>query len=315
MGDWIGRIWLKAIIALTSLAWFGVGRAQADVVYFHLTGTYTNPWQLGTDVFPLDAVLQWTYTPGNFAAGSGHLVSITQPFNWAYPQPYSQTIIDSNGIQITQTGNYDNLTYDLAINFNTQLSSPGTTSTLTGSYDFYPVYNHFINYEAIGTLTGTLAPMPVTLYPTGYAVTSGALVSGDLSTLQHADGQYLVVKPSVVQGHAPRYAGAVQVVVSTTAPTTNPSSLKLSLVAHSSKLGVLQSIELFDYSAGAFAGVDTRLATRIDQTVVIAATDPARFVNPSTREVEARFTYNPTGSLLSLNWMAFIDQATWEFVP
>ena len=59
--------------------------------------------------------------------------------------------------------------------------------------------------------------------------------------------------------------------------------------------GVTQTVELFNYDAGDWEVADARLAKRFDQTVEISlGGDLSRFVEASTRCIEARISYDST---------------------
>ena len=79
-----------------------------------------------------------------------------------------------------------------------------------------------------------------------------------------------------------------------TSPTVSPTSLEVTLEgAVFARSTVVQTIELWDYVAGAWELVDTRNATNIvDSTATVAATgDLSRFVDPTTLEVKARIHF------------------------
>lgn len=153
-----------------------------------------------------------------------------------------------------------------------------------------------------------------TVHASSVAVTSGTLVSGGLAEVQEADAQYLVATPSVLN-HGFIVSGPVQVIVTGTAPTGGASVLKFKGISHASRAGVGQTIELFDYVAGAYVAVDTRALSPSDQTVEINASNPSRFVDPSSHEVRARLTYKPMATVNSLNWSISIDQTAWTITP
>lgn len=104
--------------------------------------------------------LFWTYTPGQFGAGSGSL-------HGAYPQPFQITptgslniAVDLSGITATQIANLDTQTYDIAIKFGGgPTSSTSSTSISGGTFDVQPVNVAFTgNVEAIGTVSGMVTP-------------------------------------------------------------------------------------------------------------------------------------------------------------
>ncbi len=87
-----------------------------------------------------------------------------------------------------------------------------------------------------------------------------------------------------------------QFVITSTSPTTAPTTFDFTLEGNCiSRPNVVQRIELFNYVTNAFEIVDERNANRApnpDLTVVVSPSgDLSRFVDPSTREIQARVRY------------------------
>jgi len=149
---------------------------------------------------------------------------------------------------------------------------------------------------------------PVNVPPTSYQVVKGVYVSGGISELTNSDDQRFVAKrgPFLSATEAP-----VQVAVTGTSPSQNPTTLKIVLEANVNTPNLKQTIELWDYVAGAYVQVDTRTATQSDSVVEINATSPARFVKAGTKEIKAKFSWKLSGFGSQVIWSASIDRAIW----
>lgn len=259
------------------------------------TGTSSSPYDFimvdANDIYIADdaaGLQKWVNTGGTWS------VAYTMTAGAAFVRSLAY---DGTNIYAVTTDDRIVVTQDTGSGFNSfaTIATAGTNTHLRG-----------IKYLPAGSQQ--------TVHASGVTVTSGTLVSGGLSQLQDADGQYLVAKPSLLN-HGFIVAGPVQVVVTGTAPTGTASALKFNGISHASRLGVGQTIELYDYQAGAYVAVDTRALSTSDQTVEINASNPARFVNRTTHEVRARLTYNPMATVNSLNWSISIDQTVWTITP
>ena len=121
-------------------------------VVYHTTSSDVGasvPDQTGNGLFT------WTYAPGNFAGGTGQIVSLDLPFTpyrWFDP-------LGLDGISGVAPANIDNVSYDFAINYAQPLTGPTSSTTIaSGSYDFTGTWYYSpgagFNGEFIGTVTG-----------------------------------------------------------------------------------------------------------------------------------------------------------------
>jgi len=165
------RLWLITCLLPAALVAAYTRPSRADTVTFQMTNVHwRNTTYIGNTSMPLAAdffgsgQFTWTYTPGDFAAGTGALVSLDLP-PWAvYPSYPATTIVDANGITSTLQGttNVDNLTYDIAMSFSPALTSPTQAASISsGSYQFAPGTYNFLSGEFDGVISGgTISPIP-----------------------------------------------------------------------------------------------------------------------------------------------------------
>lgn len=148
--------------------------------------------------------------------------------------------------------------------------------------------------------------------PESYSLFRGIQGSGNLASLFTVDNNPLVVRPGFVPFTSDF---PVQIVLQTTSRFANPGKLRLSLTARSPIPNIGQTIEFYDFVAGAYVQVDFR-AVQLSYTKTEAvATNSARFVDPVTRKVQARIKYKGIQAIQAGAWSAIVDQAVWEITP
>ncbi len=128
--------------------------------------------------------------------------------------------------------------------------------------------------------------------PESVNVTRGDLSAGDVEELALSDNVDLVL-----QRAGNDIQSRTEFVVKGVSEIRNPVTLQVTMEgAVFARSTVVQSIELYDYVAGAWVLVDSRNASRFsDSTVTVAATgDLSRFVEETTQCVEARVRFQST---------------------
>ncbi|HWA84007.1 MAG TPA: NF038122 family metalloprotease [Fimbriimonadaceae bacterium] len=145
-----------------------------------------------------------------------------------------------------------------------------------------------------------------------YSIYRGAYQSGSTYSLMAVDANPLVVRAGVTP-IASDYP--VQVIVVGTSPTHNPSSLQLRLSSKVQLSHIGQTVEFYDFSAGAYVPVDFRIGTQGYASIEVTTTSPARFVDPATGHVQARIKFKGTQALPILGWNVWLDQVAWNIKP
>lgn len=155
----------------------------------------------------------------------------------------------------------------------------------------------------------TLQPAPGVLVPDWFLVSPGVLVSGGLSELANPDDQRLVARFNLA---AEEVGFPVTLTLRATSPTQAPSSLRFVLEGYSELAGVQQSIQLFDWTQGAYITLDARIIPTSETTVAVQATGAlARFVQAGTGRVAARIGWKPAASEVAFPWRVRVDRAWW----
>lgn len=148
--------------------------------------------------------------------------------------------------------------------------------------------------------------------PESYSLFRGILGSGNLASLFTVDNNPLVVRPGFIpfQSDYP-----VQILLQTTSRFTTPGRMRLRLTSRCPIPNIGQTIELFDYSTQAYTQVDFRAATLSYSNIEVVLSNPARFVDPGSRQVKVRLKYKGIQAIQAGAWSAIIDQAVLDITP
>jgi hypothetical protein len=135
----------------------------------------------------------------------------------------------------------------------------------------------------------TIVQAPENVVPDSLTITRGNYVSGDETSLAYSDNVDLALQRLVTD-----IQSRTEFVVLGTSPTATPSRMEVNLEgAVFARSTVVQTVELWDYVAGAWELVDTRNASNmVDLKVrLILGGDLSRFVDPTTLSIEARIHF------------------------
>lgn len=140
-----------------------------------------------------------------------------------------------------------------------------------------------------GTISEVTIDICTKVTPDQITVTRGTYVSGGIPELALSDDADLTI-----QRQSSDLQSRTEVEVKGLSPTATPSLLEVTLEGSVFARGqVIQTIELFDYSAGSWEQIDSRDADQFnDASITVAATgDLSRFVEADTNSVEARIRF------------------------
>lgn len=153
----------------------------------------------------------------------------------------------------------------------------------------------------------------VTLQPTGFSLFRGVGLSGGLAQLVNSDDLRFTAKRGLVQGSQ---ESPITLRIDSLAPFDTASEFKIGLEAQVNSSGLVQRIDLYDYTINNWVNVDARAAsTDADGDVTITATNPNRFIQPGTRAVRAQVRFQPMGPSQSRTWQAKVDRVRFLLTP
>lgn len=148
--------------------------------------------------------------------------------------------------------------------------------------------------------------------PVGFTLVNSGQFSGNLASLAQSDNSRLELGP--VDSGSRDGSGLI---ASFTAPAGSVSQLQVGVESNNTLTtggGAQQTIALFNWVSQAWEVLDTRPATLADSVATInITTNPARFVNPSTREVQVRVLHSTNLGLAGNRWKVNFDQVGVHF--
>ena len=156
------------------------------------------------------------------------------------------------------------------------------------------------------TMSGT-----VTILPSDYDIFRGKNISGGLSDLYYSDNSYLVIEPGFVVSE---FEPPVWLRIVGKSSTSDPSKLSFTLESHTTRSGkISQTIELYNYDSEDYEIVDSRQASPSDLVVeIVISSNPSRFIDSSSLEMEAQIKYIQTGPVVGFPWWIKFDQTIWK---
>ena len=96
-------------------------------------------------------------------------------------------------------------------------------------------------------------------------------------------------------------------------PSDSPSTLSVTLEASSNTGGLIQTIEMFNWTTGQYEEVDSRPGSLSDAVVTIdVSSDISDYVQTGTGAVMARTGWRADGLVAIVPWTICIDQVAWS---
>lgn len=203
-----------------------------------------------------------------------------------------------------------------------------TWSTSTNPLKFSMLYNFrfdcnippanssaSMDYFKAGTGTtmaaDTKGPLVLTP-PASYQTLNGAVFGGNLQSLVDSDDNWLQLGPTSEGARS-----GTGIVASLTAPATTINSLTVG-VESSNNLNQAQNpsqtMALFNWGTGLWEVLDTRPVGATDALgTLTVTTNPSRFVNSSTREVQVRVMHSSPSGVFGNRWKMFLDKVGVKF--
>jgi hypothetical protein len=162
------------------------------------------------------------------------------------------------------------------------------------------------------TVTFSATVIPSQLSPTAMSVIFGTVIAGNLQSLLHSDDQRLVIARTFMND---RSSFPIELEVTGTSPIGEPSSLRLTLEAHASMPLTQQRIQFYNFALNRWDVVDVRFASTVDSVTIVTHGGGSAYVQPQTRQIRAKLSWNNVDPTASRNWNALIDQVFWTAIP
>lgn len=150
------------------------------------------------------------------------------------------------------------------------------------------------------------------VYPNSFSIMFGSLVSGGLSDLTGSDDSYLVIQngSTFLITQSP-----ITVEFTGMASKGTTSEVKFSYEGKVNLVGLMQRLDMWDYTAsggaGAFVQVDERSAALTDELINVTKTSDAQNYLKGNGEVRSRLRVRDDTPAFLASWRSFSDLLTW----
>ncbi len=181
------------------------------------------------------------------------------------------------------------------------------------NYSFFPSGTVIVSDINGGAFILDVSDATKTGIPTdNFQAVRGHVLSGGVPEVATVDGQYLTVQKGII---ANATESPIQVQFVGTCPWSDVSRLQLNLCSKVNTAGLVQTVELYDWTSSAWVTVSSGAAPTSDTTVSLPATNPDRFVNQTTRQVKAQVSYKQSGPVTVSVFKADFDLLSWTVNP
>ncbi len=155
-------------------------------------------------------------------------------------------------------------------------------------------------------LTSGQAP---SIPPTAFHVLRGRQESGNLASLLTRDGDYLIVRNGLTLNRA---ESPITVAFEGTSRRSTANSLSFTTIMKASITGLIQRIDLYDFSLGRYVQYDARAASQNATSTTVLAWIPAHYIESGTAAVKAQVRIAPAGPTFVNTWRMLFDEVYWR---
>jgi hypothetical protein len=143
-----------------------------------------------------------------------------------------------------------------------------------------------------------------------YTAFRGFLLSGTLADTFQSDNSYLRFQPGITLFPS---EPPVWLIFEGSLPTDQPNTLSVRVEARVNTLGLVQTIDMFNWTNGQYANVSTTNASlNSDGILTIDLTENiSRFVRPVSGLMRTRIGWKANGPVFLFPWTASVDQVVW----
>ena len=213
----------------------------------------------------------------------------------------------SNGVLKWSTGTFGTsganpLKYASVFNFRFDANVPPASTTTT-----LGLFKPGTGTELTAASRGPLVLSDVA----SVQVTNGVSLSGNQQSLNESDEDRMVISPTSTGQRL-----GTGVTVSIFAPTGTINSFVVGVESSNTLLAGAgtQTIELWNWNTSAWESVDSRATAPSDGLALVnVSSNPSRFVNASTREVQARILHVANAGFMTNRWRMAFDQIGFHF--
>lgn len=141
-------------------------------------------------------------------------------------------------------------------------------------------------------------------------VPASVSTTGTLAQVLNSDNTYLEIRPAPTEGFV---QSPLQINFTATANDTSPTKIRLTVESlykdGGPDAGATQVVELYDWTTSSYVLVDQRVIKSTDEAIEVTAPGYIpRFVNQTTREVNARVRWAPSKAARNAKGLALMDK-------
>lgn len=150
------------------------------------------------------------------------------------------------------------------------------------------------------------------VFPQQVTIFRGKYIAGTMASLFESDDNRFVVGggPTMTAYEAP-----LDVRIETVCGTATPQRLVMTYETKANTVGLVQYVDMWEWTSGQWVTVDLRPVTLNDQKVVLDIPLCWRFTQPNTGAMRMRFWVGANGPTVVPNWTVSIDQMVWDVDP
>lgn len=144
--------------------------------------------------------------------------------------------------------------------------------------------------------------------PQSLTVVRGQVVSGNLGSLLSSDNNRLVVRSGV---RVTTYDNPIDILGQVVCGQPNPSSIVLRIEDSASTSGLVEYVEMWNWSTNRFEEVYRGAISTTETARQIAVPNGGRFTN-SGGQMQIRYWVDSRGPVLTPTWTVSLDELTWD---
>ena len=144
--------------------------------------------------------------------------------------------------------------------------------------------------------------------PQDMTITRGSIVSGNLFSLSSSDNDRLVIKSGI---KATIYDNPIDFQSQVVCGQPNPTSMTLRLETSASTVGLVEYVEMFNWTTNRFEEVYQGPISRNETARQIPVPNGGRFTG-NVGQMRVRYWVDQKHPVATIKWTVAIDELTWD---
>lgn len=144
--------------------------------------------------------------------------------------------------------------------------------------------------------------------PQNLTVVRGRVISGNLSSLFNSDNNRLVVRNGV---RVTNYDNPVDIQAEVICGQSNPTTMTLRIESSASTLGLVEYVEMYNWTTNQFDQVYRGPITRDEVATQVPVANCGQYTLPSG-QMKVRYWVDARGPVTANSWTVSLDELTWD---